>query len=67
MHALNSALALAARTPWAILAGKAQDHLADVVAETPDDQHLVFVFSWRSTRSSARRAVGNVSSTPLPS
>ncbi|MGA5226527.1 DUF2332 domain-containing protein [Streptomyces koyangensis] len=46
MHTLNSALALAARTPPTILAGTAQDHLADIVAETPDDQHLVFVFSW---------------------
>ncbi|MFF3697286.1 DUF2332 domain-containing protein [Streptomyces sp. NPDC002221] len=46
MRTLNSALALAARTPPTILAGTAQDHLADVVAETPDDQHLVFVFSW---------------------
>ncbi|MFJ6438705.1 DUF2332 domain-containing protein [Streptomyces sp. NPDC091416] len=46
MHTLNSALALAARTPPTILAGTAQDHLADIVDETPDDQHLVFVFSW---------------------
>lgn len=46
MHTLNSALALAARTPPTILAGKAQDHLANVVSKTPDDQHLVLVFSW---------------------
>ncbi|MFJ5850592.1 DUF2332 domain-containing protein [Streptomyces sp. NPDC092903] len=46
MRTLNSALALAARTPPTILAGRAQDHLAHVVAETPSDQHLVFVFSW---------------------
>ncbi|MDD9383106.1 DUF2332 domain-containing protein [Streptomyces sp. ZAF1911] len=46
MRTLNSALALAARTPPTILAGRAEDHLADVVAETPADQHLVFVFSW---------------------
>ncbi|MFF0430290.1 DUF2332 domain-containing protein [Streptomyces sp. NPDC004520] len=46
MRTLNSALALAARTPPAILAGTAQDHLADIVDETPDDQHLLFVFSW---------------------
>ncbi|MFK0202788.1 DUF2332 domain-containing protein [Streptomyces lavendulae] len=46
MHTLNSALALAARTPPTILSGTAQDHLADIVDETPDDQHLVFVFSW---------------------
>ncbi|HEY8981124.1 MAG TPA: DUF2332 domain-containing protein [Streptomyces sp.] len=46
MTTLNSALALAARTPPTILAGTAQDHLADVVAETPDEQHLVLVFSW---------------------
>jgi len=46
MTTLNSALALAARTPPMVLAGTAQDHLADVVAETPDEQHLVLVFSW---------------------
>ncbi|MGW6208938.1 DUF2332 domain-containing protein [Streptomyces sp. NPDC055089] len=46
MRTLNSALALAALTPPAILPGRAQDHLANVVAETPADQHLVFVFSW---------------------
>ncbi|MET8981026.1 DUF2332 domain-containing protein [Streptomyces sp. NPDC004539] len=46
MTTLNSALALAARTPPTILAGTAQDHLADVVAETPDEHHLVLVFSW---------------------
>ncbi|MFJ3519854.1 DUF2332 domain-containing protein [Streptomyces sp. NPDC090131] len=46
MHTLNSALALAARTPPTILAGPAEEHLADVVAETPTDHHLVFVFSW---------------------
>ncbi|GHH26030.1 DUF2332 domain-containing protein [Streptomyces rubradiris] len=46
MHTLNCALAVAARTPPTILAGTAQDHLADIVAQTPDDQHLVLVFSW---------------------
>ena len=46
MRTLNCALAVAARTPPTILAGTAQDHLADIVAETPDDQHLAFVFSW---------------------
>ncbi|MFJ7586937.1 DUF2332 domain-containing protein [Streptomyces sp. NPDC097617] len=46
MRTLNSALALASRNPPTILAGAAADHLADIVAETPDDQHLVFVFSW---------------------
>ncbi|MEV6680633.1 DUF2332 domain-containing protein [Streptomyces erythrochromogenes] len=46
MRTLNSALSVAARTPPTILAGTAHDHLADVVEETPEDQHLVFVFSW---------------------
>ncbi|WP_168714075.1 DUF2332 domain-containing protein [Streptomyces sp. A1136] len=46
MRTLNAALALASRTPPTILAGPAEEHLADVVAETPIDQHLVFVFSW---------------------
>ncbi|MEV4502593.1 DUF2332 domain-containing protein [Streptomyces klenkii] len=46
MRTLNSALALAARTPPTILAGRAEDHLADVVAETPPGRHLCFVFSW---------------------
>ncbi|WP_217222387.1 DUF2332 family protein [Streptomyces anulatus] len=46
MSTLNSALALAARTPPTILAGTAQDHLADIVNETPSDQHLLFIFSW---------------------
>ncbi|MFF5491523.1 DUF2332 domain-containing protein [Streptomyces virginiae] len=46
MRALDSALALAARTPPTILSGTAQDHLADVVAQTPGDHHLVLVFSW---------------------
>ncbi|GHG80418.1 DUF2332 domain-containing protein [Streptomyces griseocarneus] len=46
MHTLNRALTLAARTPPTILAGRAEDHLADVVTETPPDRHLVFVFSW---------------------
>ncbi|MFI0711273.1 DUF2332 domain-containing protein [Streptomyces inhibens] len=46
MRTLNSALALAARTPPTILAGRAEDHLADVVAQTPADQHLCLVFSW---------------------
>ncbi|MFH9612890.1 DUF2332 domain-containing protein [Streptomyces pratensis] len=46
MHTLNCALAVAARTPPTILAGTAQDHLADIVDQTPDDQHLVLVFSW---------------------
>ncbi|MFD3909972.1 DUF2332 domain-containing protein [Streptomyces sp. NPDC058603] len=46
MRTLNSALALAARIPPTILAGRAEDHLATVVAETPADQHICFVFSW---------------------
>jgi hypothetical protein len=46
MRTLNSALALAARNPPTILAGTAQDHLPDVVDQTPDNQHLVLVFSW---------------------
>lgn len=46
MRALNSALALATRTPPTILAGRAEDHLAYLVAETPADQHLCLVFSW---------------------
>lgn len=46
IRTLISALALAARTPPTILAGRAEDSLAGVVAETPAEQHLVFVFSW---------------------
>ncbi|MCX4966283.1 DUF2332 domain-containing protein [Streptomyces sp. NBC_00654] len=46
MRTLNSALALAARTPPTILAGTAQEHLVGIVDETPADQHLLFVFSW---------------------
>ncbi|MFC5253078.1 DUF2332 domain-containing protein [Streptomyces nigrescens] len=46
MRTLNSALTLAARTPPTILAGRAEEHLADVVATAPADQHLCFVFSW---------------------
>ncbi|MFE2943342.1 DUF2332 domain-containing protein [Streptomyces sp. NPDC059255] len=45
-NTLNRALALAARTPPTILAGRAQDHLADVVTQTPPGQHLCLVFSW---------------------
>ncbi|MEU9371657.1 DUF2332 domain-containing protein [Streptomyces avermitilis] len=46
MRTLNSVLALAARTPPTILAGRAEDHLADVLAQTPADQHVCLVFSW---------------------
>lgn len=46
MRTLNSALTLAAQNPPTILAGRAEDHLANVVAETPPGQHLCFVFSW---------------------
>jgi hypothetical protein len=46
MRTLNSALALAARTPPTVLAGRAQDRLADVVAQTPPGEHLCLVFSW---------------------
>ncbi|CAM5308020.1 DUF2332 domain-containing protein [Streptomyces abikoensis] len=46
MRTLDRALAQAVRTPPTILAGRAEDHLADVVTETPLDRHLVLVFSW---------------------
>ncbi|WP_073950128.1 DUF2332 domain-containing protein [Streptomyces kebangsaanensis] len=43
---LRTALALAAQEPPTVVAGQAPEHLAQVVAETPADQHLCFVFSW---------------------
>ncbi|MFI2030524.1 DUF2332 domain-containing protein [Streptomyces buecherae] len=46
LRTLNSALALAARTPPTILAGRAEDRLAEVVAQAVPDHHLCLVFSW---------------------
>ncbi|MFJ3248469.1 DUF2332 domain-containing protein [Streptomyces sp. NPDC086782] len=45
-RALHTALALAAEDPPTVIAGRAQEHLAQMVADTPADQHLCFVFSW---------------------